>query len=279
MKKLSIILLLACFVPIAAHAQLRGNDNSNAVAIGVKGGLSFPQMHYSESHLSELTQPWLKDAGGAFRIFPIGGVFVDIPLGGIVSIAPEAMFAQRGTSMNYQHFSGSDVSYTINSKYVDLRLPVVARLKVADAFQPYVLAGIEAGYLLGGQIHESLLEPISLDTAINIGKANMSAIHAGAFAGVGIRSDIDCGVFTLMLKLDATYHFGFLDSYSAKEHDETANSLIINAYNIDGVRLPCGLEVCLSLGIPLKFQAGDDACSTFSNKYRPKHRRGTLNGF
>ncbi len=280
MKKLSIILLLACFAPIAVFAQLGGKGNSNVVAIGVKGGLSFPQMYYSDSHLNELPQPWLKDANGAFRILPIGGVFVDIPLGNFVSIAPEAMFAQRGTSMSYQHYSGSKVDYSISSRYVDLRIPVVARLNVVDAFQPYVVAGLEAGYLLGGQITEKRTAPYSIDTTINIGKANMATIHAGAFAGVGIRSDINCGAFTLMLKLDATYHHGFVDSYSSMEHEDASNPVNINAYNINGVRLPRGLEVCFSLGVPLKFNKVDDACSTFSNsKYRPKHHKGTMYGF
>lgn len=280
MKKLSIILLLALFVPFAALAQMSERGSSNSVAIGVKGGLSFPQMYYSDDNLNSLEQPWLKDAEGNFRILPIGGIFVDVPIGDFISIAPEAMFAQRGTSMNYRHFSGANVEYAISSKYVDLRVPVIARLKVVDAFQPYVLAGLEAGCLLGGQIQEKRTEPIAFNTTIDIGKANMATIHAGAFAGLGIRSDIDCGAFTLMLKLDATYHHGFLDSYSSMEHDESANALNINAYNITGVRMPRGLEVCVSLGIPLKFNNVDDACSAFSNnKYRPKHRKGAMYGF
>lgn len=280
MKKLSIIILLALFAQVAAFAQINDQSSSNSVAIGIKGGLSFPRMYYSDNHLNELPQAWLKDSNGAFRIFPIGGVFVDVPLGDFVSVAPEVMFAQRGTSMTYQHYSGANVDYSINSKYIDLRIPVIARLKVVDAFQPYVLAGLEAGYLLGGQISEKRSAPIAFDTIINIGKANMAPIHAGVFAGAGIRSDINCGAFTLMLKLDATYHQGFLDSYSSMEHEESSNAVNINAYNVNGIRFPRGLEVCFSLGIPLKFHPVDDACSTFSNnKYRPKHSKGTMYGF
>lgn len=279
MKKLSIILLLAFFIPVTSFAQLGKSGTGNVVAIGFKGGLSFPQMHYSDGPLHDLPQAWLKDAEGSFRMFPIGGLFVDVPLGDFVSVAPEVMFAQRGVSMRYEHFSGANVDYSINSKYVDLRVPVIARLKVAEAFQPYILAGLEAGYLLGGQIQEKRSAPIAFDTAIYIGKANMATVHAGVFAGAGIRSDINCGAFTLMLKLDATYHHGILDSYSSMERDESANASNVNAYYVEGKRFPSGLEFCLSIGLPLKFNATDDACSTFKDKYHPKRNRGALNGF
>lgn len=270
MKKRFAIIVMALLLSTIGYSQI-GSRNAESVAIGIKGGLALPGMAYTDKHLSELTQK--------SYIVPIGGIFVDVPIGGIVSIAPEVMWVNRGVKMQYTHFSGASVHYSIASQYVDLRIPVLVRVKVAEGFQPYVFAGAEAGYLLGGQIHIGRTVPITVDETINIGKANMAPYHIGAYVGLGIRSDIDCGSNTLSVRFEASYHHGFVDSYSEMEHAETAVPVNINAYNITGKRMPKGLEIGLGVGIPLHFDNSDDACSTFTNKYRPKHRKGVLYGF
>ena len=270
MKKRLAIIVMALLLPALGFSQI-GNRNTESVAIGIKGGVALPGMSYSDKYLSELAQ----DAFFA----PVGGLFVSVPLGDIVSIAPEVMRVNRGVKMQYTHFSGAAVHYSIASQYVDLRVPVLARLKVAEGFQPYVFTGAEAGYLLGGQIHISRSIPIVMDEIIDIGKANMAPYHAGAYAGLGIRSDINFGSLTLSVRLEASYHHGFVDSYSEMEHAETAAPVNINAYNSTGKRMPKGWEICLGLGIPLHFDNSDDACSTFTDRYRPKHRKGVHYGF
>lgn len=270
MKSFFAIIVMAFVLPGYCFSQI-GNRNTESVAIGIKGGVALPGMSYSDKYLSELEQ----DAFFA----PVGGLFVSVPLGDIVSIAPEVMWVNRGVKMQYTHFSGAAVHYSIASQYVDLRVPVLARLKVAEGFQPYVFTGAEAGYLLGGQIHISRSIPIVMDEIIDIGKANMAPYHVGAFAGLGIRSDINFGSLTLSVRLEASYHHGFVDSYSEMEHAETAAPVNINAYNSTGKRMPKGWEICLGLGIPLHFDNSDDACSTFTDRYRPKHRKGVHYGF
>ncbi len=270
MKSFFAIIVMAFVLPGYCFSQI-GNRNTESVAIGIKGGVALPGMSYSDKYLSELEQ----DAFFA----PVGGLFVSVPLGDIVSIAPEVMWVNRGVKMQYTHFSGAAVHYSIASQYVDLRVPVLARLKVAEGFQPYVFTGAEAGYLLGGQIHISRSIPIVMDEIIDIGKANMAPYHVGAFAGLGIRSDIGFGSLTLSIRLEVSYHQGFVDSYSEMEHAETAMPININAYYISGKRMPKGLELCLGIGLPLKFDNSDDACSTFTDKYRPKRRKGVAYGF
>ena len=270
MKKRLAIMVMAFVLTNFCISQI-SNRNAESVAIGIKGGVALPGMSYSDKYLSELAQ----DAFFA----PVGGLFVSVPLGDIVSIAPEVMYANRGVKMRYTHLSNATVQYSIASKYVDLRIPVQARLQVSELFQPYAFAGAEAGYLLGGQIHISRSIPIVMDETIDIGKANMAPYHVGAFAGLGIRSDIDFGSLTLSVRLEASYHQGFLDSYSEMENSESAVPVNVNAYNISGKRIPKGLELCLGIGIPLRFSSSDDACSTFINKYYPKHRKGVFYGF
>lgn len=260
MKKAIIILMTVFCLGTLGQAQTKSNSLDNTVSIGVKGGLNVPRMLYTDANLAVLPQD--------FTIKPIGGLYVDIPMGEFMMLSPEVMFVQRGMTTSYEHQSGSQVNYHIASQYVDLRLPLAFRLRVVDAFQPYAVAGLEAGYLLGGEIHLDRTAPIALDETIAIGSANMASLHGGVFAGLGIRSEIDFGSFGIALKLEASYHQGLIDSYSTMEHNETATPLNVNAYNIAGLRMPRGLEFCIGIGLPLKFNNQKDACWTFSrNKY------------
>ena len=98
-------------------------------------------------------------------------------------------------------------------------------------------------------------------------------IHAGAFAGAGIRSRIGLGGRHILLKLSASAHQGLLDSYSAAEKEGSIPAANVNAYQVTGWRLPQGLEVCLGIAIPLEKHM-DDACATFSNDRYRRHGKG-----
>ena len=193
--------------------------------------------------------------------------------------APEAMYVQRGTDMSYEHRSGAKVHYTMSASYVDLRLPLEFRWPVNNYFQPYLVIGAEGGMRLFGQIHMDRTDPIALDQTIDVGDANLALVHAGALAGVGVRSRVNIGASYILLKLSVTAHQGLLDSYAKGEKNGTTAPINVNAYQITGYRLPQGLEACLSIGIPLKARE-DDACATFSkDRYRRHSNRGHLFGF
>lgn len=270
MKYIVLLLLLAVFQTVGEAQAVRKQEN-RSVYVGVKGGLNLPRMLYFQNvALGQIKPETLLE--------PIGGAFVDIPLGGFVSVAPEAMFVQRGCGLKYSHFSGADVAYQMDLRYVDLRFPVEARWAIRPWLQPYIALGVEAGYCLGGTIHMDRTTPLAFDQTIDVGKANLNPIHAGAFAGLGIRSVFEVGKRDLLLKLCATYHQGMVDTYSAMEKDGTAIPENVNAYQITGRRLPQGLELTLGIGISLDKR--DDACATFSNDpYRRKGSRGRLFGF
>ena len=256
---------------ISMAQMSRNSQQKEAVSIGVKGGLNVPKMWYFGNHaLSQLDQKW--------NFTPTGGLFVEIPAGDVLIIAPEAMYVQRGTDMEYTHISGTQVHYTMNVSYVDLRVPFEFRLPVNQAFQPFVVAGAEAGMRLFGTIHIDRTAP-ALDETIDVGDANMGLIHAGVFGGVGVRSRFNIGAMGMVVKLSASYHQGLLDTYSAMEKEGTAQSVNVNAYQITGSRLPRGIEATLGIAIPLERQA-DDACATFTKDRRWfKHGRRGYYGF
>lgn len=255
-----IIAMLMGF-SMVAFGQMSGNQPvDRIVSLGLKGGLNLPRMlYYQNEALSQLPQ--------AFTITPTGGLFVDIPLGAALVLAPEVMYVQRGTDMSYEHRTGAKVHYTMSASYVDLRLPLEVRWPISNYFQPFLVVGAEGGVRLFGQIHMDRTAPIAMDETIDVGDANLALIHAGALAGVGVRSRINIGASYIWLKLSVTAHQGLLDSYADGEKVGSTTPVNVNAYQITGSRLPQGFEACLSIGIPLKARE-DDACATFSNDRR-----------
>lgn len=274
MKKYCLIISLLLGMSAISTAQMsQYNSKKEPVTIGIKGGLNIPQMWYFQNEaLSKLSQKM------AFT--PTGGLFVEIPVNNVLIIAPEAVYVQRGTDMDYKHkTSGAMVHYSMNVSYADVRLPFEFRWPVNPYFQPYLVAGVEGGVRLFGQIHIDRTAPIGLDQTIDVGDANMGLIHAGVLAGLGIRSKFNIGAMGMVVKLSASYHQGLLDTYSAMEKDGSAQSVNVNAYQMTGSRLPRGIEATLGIGIPLEKHA-DDACATFSrDRYRRHGSRGRLFGF
>ena len=273
MKKYLIIILVSLGFCAMSNAQMNNNQpTKEAVSIGLKGGVNMPRMFYfNNKALNQLPQ--------AYLFTPMGGLFVDIPLGSVFALSPEVVYLKRGTDISYEHRSGVKVHYSMSVHYVDFRLPLELRLPIKPYFQPYLMVGAEGGMRLGGQIHIDRTAPVELDKTIDVGDANMNLIHAGAFAGVGIRSKIGLGNRHLLLKLSASVHQGLLDSYAVGEKNESIPAVNVNAYQTTGWRLPQGLEVCLGIGIPLEKQL-EDACATFAkDRYRRRGVRGRLFGY
>lgn len=273
MKKCLIIILLSFFVDGVSFAQLGSNQpTEKTVSIGLKGGVNLPRMYYFKNEaLEQLPQD--------FTLKPMGGLFVDIPMGEMFALSPEVVYLQRGTNINYEHYSGTKVHYTMSVHYVDFRLPFEVYLPVKPYLQPYLTVGAEVGVRLGGQIHIDRTLPAQLNQTIDVGDANMSLIHAGAFAGLGIRSRIGLGSRHILLKFSASVHQGLLDSYSAAEKEGSVSAVNVNAYQVTGWRLPQGLEVTLGVAIPLEKHL-EDACATFANdRYRRHGSRRHLFGY
>jgi hypothetical protein len=261
MKKSAFLILVFTLLGIGAMAQ-----TDNTISIGLKGGVNMPRMGYlGNRYLNSLPQ--------ATQITPMGGLFVDIPIGNVFVVAPEFDYVERGTDITYEHVSGMQVHYNLAVKFVDFRLPLEFRIPIKPYLQPYATIGAGAGMRLGGKIHMDRTDPAPLDATIDVGDANFTKIYAGAFAGIGIRSLVSIGNFDMLFKLSATYHHGFLDTYTKVEREEAVPAVNVNAYNISGSRLPQGLEVCLSIGIPLKAPE-DDACRTFSHDRYRRHGSG-----
>jgi len=271
MKKFWIMVLALATLQMTAQAQTQQKKSFEKqwICVGVKGGMSVQRMLYwHNTALGRLPQDTM--------FFPTGGIFVDIPLSKVLSVAPEVTYVQRGTGLKYTHIgSGSEVHYTLNVHYADLRLPLEIRWPIQPWLQPYFVVGAEAGMRIGGKIAMTRTAPIAMNDTIDVGNANMALLHAGAFAGVGIRSKMEIGRRYLLLKLSASYHQGLVDTYSQMEKQGTSTADNVNAYYVTGARLPQGLE--LTLGVALSLQSLErDACATFSRDRNHRRHRGSF---
>lgn len=236
--------------------------SSNQISLGIKGGINFAGMAYTDWHLSELPQQ--------MPLRPVGGIYVDIPLSKHFGLAPEIMYVERGMKTTYFHYSNYEVQYEIHSRYVNLRIPFLAGINVTSWMQSYLVAGVDAGWLLGGNILLHQPDFPDPDATIMIGKANMRSLYLGTFGGVGIRFFREINGQKVQLKIDATYNIDFVDTFTDMEHNDEAQPLNVNAYNITGKRFPKGIEITVGITIPLR-SAKDDACYSFSKNKWNKH--------
>lgn len=273
MRRLLLILgiLLAMCSTNLAQMRYGSMHDHNGYAIGVNVGGNMPGMYYMNNEaLQRLPQNTY--------VTPRAGLFLEIPLGGFMALSPEVAYVERGTDMNYEHFSGSQVHYSLKASYADFRLPLELRWPIASYFQPYLMAGAEGGMRLFGNIHIDRTGLIALDTTIHVGDANLAMFHVGAFVGVGIRSRLELGNTSIVVKLSASYHEGLVDSYSPKEREGGAVSVNVNAYQITGFRFPKGMEFCVGIAIPLERRI-DNACSNFENSgYHRRQSKGRILG-
>lgn len=280
MKKsiLFLFCILACGQLFAQRSTTRGNrfaiTNSKAVIIGLKGGVDMADMSYTLSALKSLN----KD----MYLRPAGGVFVEFPVTRSFAIGADIMYQGRGVKLNY--FNGGDerypVNYQISSNYVDLRIPFTYRFLTDKMINPYVFLAPDFSMLTGGTISLDQKSNLSgeedMNQTIDIGDANMRPYSISAIAGVGARMNLNFSEFAIVVKLDVAYNLGLVNTYSDKEMNHgfgnqpyNENIVNINAYTEIGERFNRGLEVMLSVGLPLKFMR--DACSGFGNKKYRKY--------
>ena len=251
MKKL--FLFFALSLAIATFAQkpiLPGHknlDRTDAVSIGLKGGICLPHFRYTDKNVNDVPHDLL--------IRPAAGVFAEFPIDNF-SITPQVLYTCGGSSSTYRYKNQYDVHYQALTSYVDIRLAVDYRIKLSEMFHPYLFVAPGIGVLLyNGTI--SLQQPgLDIpDVQMELSDANMNNMNAFVVGGFGMQANFNLARFSLYVKFDAGYNFGLLNTFSKKEIEETAQPTNIHAYNNTGKRFTRGFEFMLSIGLPLKFES------------------------
>lgn len=234
MKSLLLALCFStfCFIMPAKSQSAKLDSILNKVSIGIKTGINFPTMQYSDPELAEYKS----------SIFPRGviGLFAEIVLTPNISVRPEIGFMGKGQKIN-----DIGVTYKFKSNYLGLSLPVLYNFKTKSAFQPYALLGPTLDFAVGGKIELD-------DWRKDITNASISSTDFGLMLGCGAKRPLKLMNYDVLVGVEVTYNYGFSDTYSKKEIDETAIALNRPTYSIDGTRKNRGLSITASLSIPLK---------------------------
>lgn len=128
------------FMTVAA-AVLLANGAMAQVKIGPKVGMNLYKMNTSEEMDEEVKEPFTV----GFNV----GVATSFGITDNVSIAPELIFSQKGSSQKVEE--GDDYyKFRIRSNFIEM--PVLARVAFGDAVKGYVNAGPSVGYWLGGNL-------------------------------------------------------------------------------------------------------------------------------
>ncbi len=260
MKKAFLMLFLLCVCGVT-YGQIRLNDGSilvsKRVSIGLKGGVNICKMLYTDSNVK---------IEHDFGFRPAAGVYIEIPVRRFLSISPEFLFIQRGTQTSYEYDVDYIINYKMNVRYIDFRVPFQFYWLVSNTFKPYAFVAPDFGYVLGGTIslEQKYLE--IEEAHCDIGSANHSQYDFSILMGVGFRFDINMKNTSIFIKVEGGYNNGLLNTFSPKETEDGSTPLNVYAYNNTGYRFNRGIEVMLSIGMPLYFRQG--TCSYFEKQSR-----------
>jgi OOP family OmpA-OmpF porin len=219
---------------MAAFAQ---EQFANRIYLGLKLGLNFPSMSYSNEDLDNYysSSDYKK---GMFELF---GEYAISPS---LSVRPGLKYTTRG-----QYIDESKFTYEFNAQYTEFTLPIVYTFPAISNIHPYLLGGPVLGFALGGDIRYDQYNGMYYETKINNG--NLKQYAFGLYLGAGIKYPMSIKEFPVTLGFEAGYHLGLSNTYSDDELDGTANALNAYSYNISGDRKHRGFEAGIIFSIPL----------------------------
>ena len=274
-----VVLMLACQL---TAQQYKDKKSGEAIAIGIRAGGNLASYHYTGN--ADLNA--LGFDGFMNRVKPVFGLEVEVPLfNGLVYVAPQASFTVRGDSRLFESTTlNTQVNYRANVNYVEARLPISIAIPVTKWLKPYVFAAPIFGLALptmgpfASEFTQTSLDNSFPAQTVAVDSSNMAPYDYGVTAGAGLRFTLNLQAFKMVVKLEGGYHLGLRDTWSAQEHNDMAQAVNVNAYNIKGERLNRGIEAALTIAIPLDFHSSDD-CFYWSEVEKRKNKNRGLFGF
>ena len=269
MKKVLIVwaVLTCCISPVMSPVNAQEDEPLDRIHLGAIGGL-----HSTSTKFSNLDDRFFGDPERMFG--GGGGFFVEFEVGEkrIFSLRPQFMFLSRSTKLtdiNYLDGTGyGDLSYKLNAKYVDFRLPLMLNLGNPRGIRPYIYVAPILGFVRGGDIRvQDEVDAFKLD----VSKSNMASAYFAVAPGVGVKFPINVGDRQMHLGLEANYEIGITDTYSSKEKDGRATSrFFFPVYDIQGTRKFQGFEVMAHISVPLSIFKSKPAQKSASTVYVEK---------
>lgn len=227
-------------------------DRGVVPTIGIKGGLTHYYMHFAYDRYNKLADDFLLKPGF--------GLYIEYPIKKVrgLAVSGEIMMVERGFQKSFDFRGDMPEVDCIKANYIDIRIPIIYYLRPTELLSPYIFAAPDFGLCYGGEFSKTFSENPEYNTSVDI--SNSDAMHQfdiSLAVGAGVRYNIHFQVFTLVLKLDGSYNFGFLNTNGASESNYVDNL----AYHVkDDSRFNRGFEVMFSIGLPLKFNFLHDSC-------------------
>ncbi len=251
-----MMLLSALFMCVEASAQ---EKNRGTWYVGIGGG--WRSNHMSISDIDESYFPSSKNVNnGVFSIF-VGGEFGKENQFGV---RPQLSFLRRGGKLTdignatYYEEGIDNIFYRLSARYIDIRVPLqYIFCKASSTIRPYVFVAPVVGFTTGGNIK---MQTTYVDDCyyegydVDISKANMSSVCFAGQLGAGVKFAIPVAGERCYVGLEASYEFGFTNTYGGKEKKgeayDVANIFSRNNYQLNGKRRLSGFELQAVLSVP-----------------------------
>lgn len=261
MKRIVVIFMLLFAVVFQAQAQVdysfgnmrRSRKFKSIPFVGIKGGLTLYDIRFSDKDYNNLSNDMV--------VKPAFGLFIEFPLPKFrgFSIGAEVLMVERGMKKSFDHLGVSEVNQ-IKSQYVDFRIPVTYYFLISDYMNPYIFGAADVAFCYGGTDEVEFPNGEYPASSVDISKSDavLTQLDMSLVAGAGVRFNVIFESFTMSIKLDASYNFGLLNVKS----DVEGTPVNIYAYHAkENVKWHNrGVELMLSIGIPLKFNRMHDSC-------------------
>lgn len=248
-----IILILFTVLPQHLFAQ---DEKTDKWYFGVSGGLHSSFLDFS--NIDGNLFPKDKNLNSS-----VSSVFLQYEFGkhNRFALRPQISYLKRGgklTNINSETYNETidDIYYKLTTDYLDFRLPIILNFFSENSVvRPYIFVAPVFGIALDGEIK---LQQDNVNNSyhgykLDVTDANMASTYLAGQAGAGVKFAVPVADNHCYIGIEATYEFGFSDTYGDKELDGEANDvthIFNNNYKIEGERKFGGFEISATLSVP-----------------------------
>ena len=173
----------------------------------------------------------------------------------VVSVRPEFGFTDRGGSLYYRNIDEVESGvYRMKATYFDIRVPLVFNIPLQNTkLRPYAYISPIVGFVAGGWIKtdEYLVTGEMSPTMLNLSTGNIAAVYFAAAVGAGVKYPINILGNECHLSFEASYEYGFTNTYSKKERENASVSVNVMHGPTAGPRKNSGFELKVGIQVPL----------------------------
>jgi len=253
-------------VPDVIAAQQSRNSRGSGSAeqddrvnvIGIKLGLNFPSMSYSDEILNAYrSSVYCNGSAEAFYEYAV-------PRFPSLWARPGMKIVTRG-----QHIERSEFTYELDVSRIEINLPIaLAFFKDVKSVYPYVICSPVIGFARSGDINISGGGADEKYT-VEVSASNFSTYDVGLFLGAGVRYPFSIKESPVILGFEAGYHLGLTNTYG--DNELSGNAIAVNMPDIfegvSGSRKNRGFEGGVTFSFPISSTKARRAKVMYNNLY------------